>query len=63
MEAATVERTAIGAEVPPELLIGAAYGPNVIRARWKGTAFAGVAAAPYAVPVCETISIETEVRK
>lgn len=55
------DRTLIGAEVPVELLTGAAYGPNVIRVRRSAPA-GDVAANPYAIPVCSSIVIVPEVR-
>lgn len=55
------ERTRIGAEVPLNLLTGAAYGPGVISVRSTAPA-ASIAARPYAIPVCTGISVVTEVR-
>lgn len=58
--AATLERNLIGASVPVERLSGAAYGPNVIRVR-REAPLLDIAADPYAIPVCGSIGITTEV--
>lgn len=55
------ERTLIGAEVPLELLVGAAYGPNVLRVNRLSPA-ADLAPEPYTIPVCQAVAISAEVR-
>lgn len=57
---ATDARMIVGGEVPEELPIGAAYGPNVVRVRWE-TPFAGIPAHPYTIPVCTEIAVTVEV--
>jgi len=61
VKAATDERMVIGGEVPADLPIGAAYGPNILKVRWK-MPFAGVARHPYTAPVCAEVSVDYEVR-
>jgi phage-related baseplate assembly protein len=61
VKARTDERTKIGAEVPEELLSGAAYGPSLIRAdREEPTA--DIPSDPYTVPVCTGIVVTAEVQ-
>jgi phage-related baseplate assembly protein len=61
VRAATDERMVIGGEVPPELPIGAAYGPNIIRVEWAEL-FAGIISNPYAIPVCTGLVVTHEVQ-
>ncbi|MDX6806312.1 baseplate J/gp47 family protein [Terrihabitans rhizophilus] len=60
VRAATDERTLIGGEIPPGLLPGAAYGPNVIKVRDLVPVV--VLPNPYTVPVCTSITVTAEVR-
>lgn len=60
VQAAAVERTAIGGEVPPGLLAGAAYGPGVVRVR--DLAPVTVEPSPYVVPVMSSLIIAAEAR-
>lgn len=58
--AATAERNIIGGSVPVDRIAGAAYGPNVIKVR-RLAPVADIAAAPYAIPVCGSLSVTVEV--
>ena len=58
--AATAERIQIGAEVPPEFISGAAYGPSVIRVTRRSPSAAIVSDA-YSIPVCTGIQVTVEV--
>jgi phage-related baseplate assembly protein len=58
--AATVERNIIGGSVPVDRIAGAAYGPNVIRVR-RIAPTADIPAAPYAIPVCGSLSVTVKV--
>lgn len=60
VKAATDARTLIGGEIPPGLLSGAAYGPNVIAV--EDLAPVAIAADPYTVPVCTGIDVSFVVR-
>lgn len=61
VRAAADERAVIGGEVPPGLISGVAYGPNVIRV--QDNAPFSIASDPYSVPVCAGITVKAEVRK
>lgn len=60
VKAATDSRTLIGAEVPVDLIAGAAYGANIVRVRRLAPA-ADIAPDPYSIPVCDSIGITVEV--
>jgi phage-related baseplate assembly protein len=55
---ACAERTRVGAEVPRELLAGAAYGPSVVRVDLDAP-LSDVPARPYAVPVLSSVALLT----
>lgn len=54
-------RTVVGGELPAEAVIGAAYGPNVLRVI-EVAPVPDLAPEPYGVPVLGTLTLTTEVR-
>lgn len=60
VRAAAAARTLIGGEIPEGLMVGAAYGDNVIKVRDLAPAL--IAADPYSVPVMTALSVSVEVR-
>lgn len=58
--AASAARTVVGGEIPPALMIGAAYGSNIIAV--EDLAPVVIPAHPYKVPVCTAVTVTYEVR-
>lgn len=61
IRALAVERMRIGGELPAEAVIGAAYGPNILRVL-EVEPVPDLAPQPYGVPVLGALSLTTEVR-
>lgn len=60
VRAAATARTLIGGEIPAGLMLGAAYGDNVIKVRDLAPVL--IAADPYTVPVLTGLNVAVEVR-